>query len=88
MTRLRDTAQTLQNAAQTETAQSHAAFQPHGSTPGEKDVLEAERRVKDQEAHVLRLIVQGAPTQSAEDLLRRLTATVNAMKEQLRRSRR
>lgn len=88
MTRLQNTAQALQDAVQTETAKSHAAFRPHGSTPGEKDVLEAEKRVRDQEAHVLRLIVQGAPTQSAEDLLRRLTATVNAMKEQLRRARR
>jgi hypothetical protein len=33
---------------------------------------------------VLRLIVQGAPTQSAEDQLREVTATVEAMKERWR----
>jgi len=82
MTRLQRTVQTLQNTVQSETTQTHAA------TRAEKDLLEAEKRVRDQETHVLRLIVQGAPTQSAEDLLRRLTATAKAMKEQLRRSRR
>jgi hypothetical protein len=34
----------------------------------EKDILAPEKRVRDQEADVLRLIAQGAPTQSAEDL--------------------
>jgi len=67
------------------TLQDHAAFQPHGTASAEKEILEAEKRVRDQEAHVLRLIVKGAPTQSAEDLLRRLMATAEAMKEQLRR---
>jgi hypothetical protein len=78
----------LQNTAQTEISHSHTAFRTHCGSPAEKDILEAEKRVRDQEAHVLRLIVQGAPTQSAEDLLRRLTATAMAMKEQLRLRRR
>jgi hypothetical protein len=77
MTRLRDT-------TRTEATRAHAALQPHGGAPAENDILEAEKRVRDQEAHVLRLIVQGAPTQSAEDLLRRLTATVKALKERRR----
>jgi hypothetical protein len=46
----------------------------------------AERRVREQEAHVLRLIIQGAPTQFAEDLLRRLTSTAEAMKTRRRRT--
>jgi uncharacterized protein (DUF1778 family) len=69
------------------TIKNHAAFQPHSAAPGAKDILEAEKRVRDQEAHVLRLIVQGAPTQSAEDLLRQLMATAEAMKQRLRLAR-
>jgi len=64
--------------------QSPGTSQSHGTAQAEKEILEAERRVRDQEAHVLRLIVQGAPTQSAEDLLRRLMAVAAAMKERLR----
>jgi hypothetical protein len=56
--------------------------------PAERAIREAEARVRAQEAHVLRLIVQGAPTQSAEDLLRELTRTAEIMKAQHRRARR
>ncbi len=70
------------------TVHCHAALGTHSAAPAaEKDIIEAEKRVRDQEAHVLRLIVQGAPTQSAEDQLRRLTATAEAMKEQRRLAR-
>ena len=68
--------------------QAHVAFQRHCPAPGENDIREAVDRVRRQEAHVLRLIVQGAPTQSAEDLLRELTATVEAMRAQRRIDRR
>jgi hypothetical protein len=72
----------LQNTARTETAQAHTAYQSHSTAPVEKDIREAEARVRAQEAHVLRLIVQGAPTQSAEDVLRELTAAAEAIKRQ------
>jgi hypothetical protein len=49
----------------------------------ENEIAAAEARVRDQEAHVLRLIVQGAPTQSAEDQLRQLTAAAEAMRKRL-----
>ncbi len=75
----------LHNAAQARTVQTHTAHRRHSIAPAERDILEAEKRVKEQEAHVLRLIVQGAPTQSAEDLLRQLLATARAMKERLAR---
>jgi hypothetical protein len=39
----------------------------------EEEVLQARRRVEDQKAKVQRLIVQGAPTQAAEDLLCKLS---------------
>ena len=55
-----------------------------GAISADKDLLEAEARIRVQEAHVLRLIVQGAPTQVAEDLLRQLTAVAQAMKERRR----
>jgi hypothetical protein len=39
----------------------------------EEEVLQARRRVEEQKAKVQRLIVQGAPTQAAEDLLCKLS---------------
>jgi hypothetical protein len=77
MTRLQDPTSAL-------STQAHAALQRHCPAPAEKDIREAEDRVRQQEAHVLRLIVQGAPTQSAEDLLRELTAAAEAMRAQRR----
>jgi hypothetical protein len=77
----------LHYAYQTNTSETCTSFQPHSSAPADKDLVEAEKRVKDQEAHVLRLIVQGAPTQSAEDLLQRLMATAEAMRERRRQTR-
>jgi hypothetical protein len=77
----------LLSAAQLQdTSQLQSASQPRSAAPADTDIREAEARVREQEAHVLRLIVQGAPTQSAEDLLRELTATVEAMKAQRRRA--
>jgi hypothetical protein len=70
------------------TSQLQGAAQPHSAVPADTDIREAEARVRAQEAHVLRLIVQGAPTQSAEDLLRELTQTAEAMKAQRRLARR
>jgi phage protein D len=52
------------------------------AAPADADVRAAEARVREQEAQVLRLIVQGAPTQFAEDVLRKLMATAKAMKAQ------
>ena len=69
-------------------SQLQSGSQSHSAVPADKDIREAEARVREQEAHVLRLIVQGAPTQSAEDLLRELTRTAEAMKAQHRRARR
>ena len=66
---------------------THAALQSRNAPPTDEDIREAEDRVRRQEAQVLRLIVQGAPTQSAEDRLRQLTATVQAMKERWRLAR-
>jgi hypothetical protein len=58
------------------------------TAPADPAIRAAERRVREQEAHVLRLIVQGAPTQFAEDLLRRLTAAADAMKARRRQTHR
>jgi hypothetical protein len=63
------------------------AAEPHGAASADCALRAAEARVREQEAHVLRLIVQGAPTQSAEDLLRELSATAKAMREQRRGAR-
>jgi len=60
---------------------------PLSTAPADHDIRAAEARVRDQEAHVLRLIVQGAPTQFAEDMLRRLIATAEAMKARRARAR-
>jgi hypothetical protein len=42
----------------------------------EQQVLEARKRVEEQKTILQRLIVQGAPTQAAEDVLRRLHKTL------------
>jgi hypothetical protein len=57
---------------------------PLSAAPADMDIREAEARVREQEAHVLRLIVQGAPTQFAEDVLRRLMAAADALKARRR----
>ena len=61
-------------------SQPQGASQPHGTAPGDTAIRDAEARVRAQEAHVLRLIVQGAPTQMAEDVLRQLMAAANVVK--------
>lgn len=73
MTQLHDSAKLQKTSVLTQSAIS-----------ADSDLRQAEARVREQEAHVLRLIVRGAPTQVAEDLLRRLTATAEAMKERRR----
>ena len=67
---------------QQDTAHTPSAFLSDG------EIAAAEARVREQEAHVLRLIVQGAPTQVAEDVLRQLTAAAQAIKERKRPARR
>ena len=47
-------------------------------------VRQAQQRVDDQRARVQRMIAQGVPTQSAEDLLSELCATLRHMQEQRR----
>jgi hypothetical protein len=53
---------------------------PHPRNPVDHEIAAADARVREQEAHVLRLIVQGAPTQMAEDVLRQLMAAANVVK--------
>jgi hypothetical protein len=48
------------------------------------DIKRAEEQVAQQEQLVRRMIVRGTPSQSAEDLLRRLEQTLERMKEQTR----
>ena len=67
--------------SQQDTAHTPSAFLSDG------EIAAAEARVREQEAHVLRLIVQGAPTQVAEDVLRQLTAAALAIKERKRPAR-
>jgi hypothetical protein len=45
----------------------------------EEEVLQARRRVEEQKAKVQRLIVQGAPTQAAEDLLCKLSEALQQL---------
>jgi hypothetical protein len=59
-----------------------SAAQSQSAALADADIRKVEARVREQEAHVLRLIVQGAPTQFAEDVLRELMATAKAMKAQ------
>jgi hypothetical protein len=58
--------------------------QPHSTTAADKLIAAAERRVTEQEERLRSMIVQGAPTQAAEDLLCQLHATLREMKEHRR----
>ena len=54
---------------------------PEGAGLPDKLIREVEQRVRDQEARLKRMIVQGAPTQTAEDLLQKLRATLRETRE-------
>ena len=77
MTRLQGSSSQLQQT----TARTPSAFL------NDSEIAAAEARVQEQEAHVLRLIVQGAPTQMAEDMLRQLAAEAEEARQRSRRAR-
>lgn len=60
---------------------------PHDPLPLDHYLGQLEQRIAQQEALVRRSIVQGAPTQAAEDRLRDLQQTFLRMTEQRRRMR-
>jgi hypothetical protein len=55
--------------------------QPHDTDPRERQIHDAQGCVAQQEALVRRSIVQGTPTQAAEDQLRRLEQVLVRIKE-------
>jgi hypothetical protein len=57
---------------------------PQSTAADERLIEAAEERVREQEARLRSMIVQGAPTQAAEDLLRQLHATLRQMKARRR----
>lgn len=60
---------------------------PHDPLPPDVYVREIRERIAQQEALVRRTIVQGTPTQAAEDRLRELQQTLRSMTEQRQRMR-
>jgi hypothetical protein len=58
--------------------------QPHSTAADDKLIQAAEERVREQEERLRIMIVQGTPTQAAEDLLRQLHATLEEIKEHRR----
>jgi hypothetical protein len=60
---------------------------PHDHLPPDVYVREIRERIAQQEALVRRTIVQGTPTQAAEDRLRELQQTLRSMTEQRQRMR-
>jgi hypothetical protein len=58
--------------------------QPHDPLPLDIYVREIQKRIAQQEALVRRMILQGTPTQAAEDRLRELQRTLLRMAEQRR----
>lgn len=54
--------------------------QLQGAASAPERILDIERRISEHEANLKRMVVQGCPTQAAEDLLRKLKATLLAMK--------
>lgn len=59
----------------------------HDSSVSDRHIREAQQRVAQQETLVRRMIVQGTPTQAAEDRLRQLQQTLAHTKEQRGRAR-
>ena len=57
---------------------------PHGPALPDRRLLEIQRHIRQQEALVRRTIVQGTPTQAAEDQLRELQRTWLRITEQRR----
>jgi len=49
---------------------------PHAPVPPDREVREIQKRIAQQKALVHRMIVQGTPTQGAEDQLRELQQTL------------
>jgi hypothetical protein len=60
---------------------------PHDPLPPDVYLREIRERIAQQEALVRRTIVQGTPTQAAEDRLRELLQTLRSMTEQRQRMR-
>jgi hypothetical protein len=60
---------------------------PHDPLPPDIYLREIRERIAQQEALVRRTIVQGTPTQAAEDRLRELQQTLRSMTEQRQRMR-
>jgi hypothetical protein len=60
---------------------------PHDPLPPDVYLREIRERIAQQEALVRRTIVQGTPTQAAEDRLRELQQTFRSMTEQRQRMR-
>ncbi len=58
--------------------------QPDHTALADRCIRQAQQRVDEQRAKLQRMIAQGAPTQSAEDLLSQLCATLRQMEEQRR----
>jgi hypothetical protein len=59
---------------------------PHDQLPLDVYVRQIQERIAQQEALVRRTIVQGIPTQAAEDQLRELQRTLRRMTEQRMRA--
>jgi hypothetical protein len=60
---------------------------PHDPLPLDRDLRALQQRIAQQKALVHRMIVQGTPTQAAEDELRRLQQILSRLKEQRQRYR-
>jgi hypothetical protein len=60
---------------------------PHDPLPPDIYLREIRERIAQQEALVRRTIVQGTPTQAAEDRLREFQQTLRSMTEQRQRMR-
>lgn len=59
----------------------------HHDPLSDRHLREAQQRVAQQQALVNRMVVQGMPTQAAEDRLRQLQQTLSSMKGQHWRNR-
>ena len=58
--------------------------QTHNADRTDREIRKAQQRINEQKGRLHRTVVQGCPTQSADDVLRDMEAALRQMQEQRR----
>jgi hypothetical protein len=55
--------------------------QTHNTDRADREIRKAQQRIKEQKVRLRRTVVQGCPTQSADDILRDMEAALRRMQQ-------